>query len=277
MRRFAEFGILPGYEFPTQPATVRLLGDQHEHDPVSTERRFGIAQFQPEAPVYARAKRWRVAGLDTSSPWNPNTDAEGWVYRVCRTCGLRHSADEPRCPRCRSDLPGQSHTAHEYAGFLAVRQENPVLDEEDRFALRNLVRPYPQWDGDVVGRWTAGPGWALRLSRREEVQWINEGKPPSERDLGRGVPRLHEEGKGFLICGTCGNLLVSPEGEEESARGRRQTRRGNGKGDSCGHRKDCPHVGKSPTPVAIATSGQLTLLRLLMLVPNAMDEDAVKP
>jgi hypothetical protein len=81
-------GILPGYEFPTQPATLRLLNDPHEDDPVSTERRFGTAQFQPEAPVYARTKRWRVAGLDTSSPWNPNADAGGWLYRVCRTCKL---------------------------------------------------------------------------------------------------------------------------------------------------------------------------------------------
>ena len=57
LRRFAEFGILPGYEFPSEPAALRLLGDEHEEDPVSVTRRFGIGQFQPNAPVYARSKR----------------------------------------------------------------------------------------------------------------------------------------------------------------------------------------------------------------------------
>jgi hypothetical protein len=74
LRRFAEFGVLPGYEFPTEPASLRLLGDENEEDPVSVARRFGITQFQPDAQVYARTKRWRVIGLDLSSPWNPRTD-----------------------------------------------------------------------------------------------------------------------------------------------------------------------------------------------------------
>src|SRR5271165_3591518 len=30
LRRFAEFGILPGYEFPTEPAALRLLGRSEE-------------------------------------------------------------------------------------------------------------------------------------------------------------------------------------------------------------------------------------------------------
>ena len=30
LRRFAEAGILPGYEFPTEPASLRLLGDENE-------------------------------------------------------------------------------------------------------------------------------------------------------------------------------------------------------------------------------------------------------
>ena len=54
LRRFAEFGILPGYEFPTEPASLRLLGDSHEDEPITVVRRFGIGQFQPDATVYAR-------------------------------------------------------------------------------------------------------------------------------------------------------------------------------------------------------------------------------
>lgn len=73
LRRFAEFGILPGYEFPTEPASVRLLGDENEEDAVTVARRFGLSQFMPDAQVYARTKRWRVIGLDLSSPWNPRS------------------------------------------------------------------------------------------------------------------------------------------------------------------------------------------------------------
>ena len=68
LRRLAEFGILPGYEFPSQPAALRLLGDKHEEDPISVVRRFGIGQFQPEAHVYARSKRWKVIGLSRAKP-----------------------------------------------------------------------------------------------------------------------------------------------------------------------------------------------------------------
>ena len=97
---FAEFGILPGYEFPTEPAALRLLGDPREEDPVSVNRQFGIGQFQPDAQVYARTKCWKVIGLDTASPWNPRSDGPSWTYRVCRGCSLRYRADHPRCPRC---------------------------------------------------------------------------------------------------------------------------------------------------------------------------------
>ncbi len=65
-----------------------------------------------------------------------------------------------------------AHPAFDFAGFLARREERPILDEEDRFAVRNLVRIYPQWDGSATDRWTVGPGWGLRLSRNEEVRWV---------------------------------------------------------------------------------------------------------
>ncbi|MFY0576323.1 hypothetical protein ACN28S_19935 [Cystobacter fuscus] len=71
MRRFAEFGLLPGYEFPSEPATLRLLGDKDEDEPITVVRRFGLAQYQPDAPAHARGHRWRVVGLDMTSPWNP--------------------------------------------------------------------------------------------------------------------------------------------------------------------------------------------------------------
>jgi hypothetical protein len=57
LRRFAEFGISPGYEFSTEPAALRLLSDPNEEDPLTVARRFGIAQYQPDANVFARTKR----------------------------------------------------------------------------------------------------------------------------------------------------------------------------------------------------------------------------
>ena len=277
LRRFAEFGILPGYEFPTQPAAFRLLGDEREDDAVMVARPYGISQFQPEAHVYARGRRWRAVGLDVALPWNPSTDGPSWTYRVCRGCGLRYRADHPRCPRCRNDTPGRDLPAGEFGGFLGIRDETPILDEEDRFATRNLVRIYPQWDGDVVGRWTVGQGWGLRLSRGEHVYWINEGAPPGAADLEAGAPRLHDDGKGYLLCAACGRMLRPSADQQRADRGRRQTRTHTRRQDQYGHADACPQRGAPPRPWAIAATGQSEILRLILPVPSAAEEDQVKP
>ena len=96
IRRFAEFGLLPGYEFPSDPATLRLLGDEQEENPLTATRRFGIGQFQPEAHVYARRRRWKVIGLDNASPWNPRSDFPTWQSGFAEL--VRHNADDPQCP-----------------------------------------------------------------------------------------------------------------------------------------------------------------------------------
>jgi replicative superfamily II helicase len=274
LRRFAEFGLLPGYEFPSEPASLRLMGDPHEEEPISVTRRFGIGQFQPEAHVYARSRRWKVIGLDTSSPWNPQSEGPSWNYRLCARCNLRYHADQPRCPRCRSSGPGVAHPAYEFAGFLARQEERPILDEEDRFAARNLVRIYPQWDGSVAGRFSVGPGWALRLSRNEEVRWVNEGLPPSANDLQAGLVMLHPQAKGYLLCPACGYLLEQPappqpaKGGRRNARGRQQAQATNG------HSKVCPLRGNLPSAVGITTSGKVEVLRLLLPVPHATPVDS---
>ncbi len=231
LRRFAEFGLLPGYEFPSEPAALRLLGDPHEEDAVTVTRRFGIGQFQPDAHVYARSRRWKVIGLDSASPWNPRSDTPTWSYRICATCMLRYGADHPSCPRCETASPGLPYPAYDFAGFLAKRDERPILDEEDRFAVRNLVEVYPQWDGDVIGRWKLANGWALRLSHDEEVRWTNEGRPPTPTDLQTGALLLHRNARGYLLCPACGRMLEqpapvqAPRGGRRNARGRRETRR----------------------------------------------------
>ncbi len=273
LRRFAEFGILPGYEFPTEPASLRLLGDPHEEDPITVARRFGLAQFQPEAQVFARTRRWRVYGLDLASPWNPRGPDPEWLYRKCGSCGLRYEADHPRCPRCSTDAPGQPYPGSELGGFLGVRNEAPILDEEDRYATRSLVTAQPQWDGEVVGRWSVSNGWALKLSRGEAVRWLNESRPPTEAEQRRGG-FLHADGKGFLLCRECGRLLTMPEPVQNGARGRRQPRGGRNAADPYGHADTCPARGAAPRALALTTKNQAEVLRLLVPLPvgfNAED------
>lgn len=268
LRRFAEFGILPGYEFPSEPATLRLLGDEHEDDPVATARRFGLDQFRPDAQVYARTKRWRVIGIDSSSPWNPRSDTPTWQYRICEDCGLRYDANEPRCSRCGCDRPGQEKPGFEYAGFLAKREEHPVLDEEDRYAVKRLTESYPQWDGDVTGRWLVGPGWSLRLSTNETVRWLNEGPPPTVRDLQNGAPLLNRNARGFYICQQCWRMLTWPD-LPRSARSSQRTAQAPTDGpDIYGHADTCVVRRTPPNPVAIETSSRLDVLRVITALPR---------
>ena len=278
LRRFAEFGILPGYEFPTEPASLRLLGDISEEETITVERRFGIGQFQPDAQVYARTQRWRVIGLDISSPWNPRTEGADWIYRKCKTCGMRFSADTPRCPRCQEERLDQDLAAGAFGGFLGRRDETTVLDEEERFAARNLVVPYPQWDGDVVARWSAGPGWGLRLNRREIVWWLNEGRAPSAVDIAQNRPLLHQEARGYMLCASCGRMLTPPDAPEGTkAKGGRPKAKTPGRNrDAFGHTGDCPQNGISPKPMAIGTHKPVETLRLLLPVPTQAADAAVE-
>lgn len=277
LRRFAEFAILPGYEFPSEPASVRLLGDLQEDELVSVERRFGIAQYQPDAQVYARSQRWRVVGLDISSPWNPYGQNQGWPYQVCSKCTLRYSASQPTCPRCKTVASIiKNIIGVEYAGFLARKNESPVLDEEERYAVRSNVIGYPQWNGDVVGRWNTGPGWGLRLSKTETVVWINEGNKPLEGERRRGIALLHPEAKGFIICPSCGKIIKAQQSERNTLRGRRRLQGASNRQDSFGHAPRCEKNGQPGEPVAIITEDMVEILRLLVPIPAEISETALK-
>jgi hypothetical protein len=271
-RRFAEFGILPGYEFPSEPASLRLLGDANEESTISVARRFGIYQFMPNAPVYARARRWKVIGLDVSSPWNPRSDAP-WNYRLCRRCQLRYATDHAQCPRCHLTEPGRAYPAFEFGGFLAQRNDAPVLDEEDRIAARNLVAFYPQWNGEIFERWSAGPGWQLVLRRNEEVRWLNEGLEPTEAERERGL-LLHDNARGFCLCGTCGRQLAFPP-PENAAHARRRARTGNAR-DPYGHAQNCVRSGQPPQPSGIATSIAAEVLRLVAFIPEGFEPSVLE-
>lgn len=152
-----------------------------------------------------------------------------------------------------------------------------MLDEEDRFAVRNLVEVYAQWDGDVIGRWAFANGWALRLSRNEEVRWVNEGPPPTPAELQLGVPVLHADGKGWLLCPSCGRMLDAPT--VQAARSGRSTPAGRANTQNTnGHSESCPHrgcvtettrdrdIGKGRSPAALGPRASHEAARGLALV-----------
>jgi hypothetical protein len=259
LRRFAEFGLLPGYEFPTEPAALRLLSDEFEDDPVTTDRKWGIGQYQPNAPVFARAKRWKVVGLDTSSPWNPQGDAPSWEYMVCECCGLRHDSQQPRCPRCGNSDVNKKLPAFEYGGFVAIRNETPVMQEEDRFAARTLTHVHPQWDARVCLAWSVADAWPLQLRKNERVDWLNEGPVPTAAEVQAGN-YLHDQATGYTPCHSCGAML-------------RPQRSGTGNGDPFGHRDNCARRGQPPSRLAIGTTSRLETLRLLIPVPSFPEGD----
>jgi Zn finger protein HypA/HybF involved in hydrogenase expression len=245
MRQFAEFGILPGYEFPNEPCTLRLLGDDNEDETVAVERRFGIGQYQPGAPVHAGGHRWRVVGLNLASPWNPKTTEPSWIYAKCADCELRYDAQEPKCPRCGSTqlgCPDSGLAGYEFGGFVAVRSDSPVLEEEDRYAAGSLVFCHPQHDGQVLARYRLSNGWRLQLRTGEEVRWVNEWRPPSEADKGR-PQLLSGERRGFYVCPSCGRDLVVPDGGNTGSRGRQRASRGD-HADPFGHAQGCDRKGQ---------------------------------
>ena len=277
MRRFAEFGILPGYEFPSSPSTLRLLNDPNEDDPISVARRFGIAQFQPEARVHARGHRWRVVGLDLASPWNPKSSDPDWVYVRCKVCDLRYDAQTPACPRCGSDETvgaGRGYPGYEYGGFLAVRDDTPVLQDEDRFANASLVTCHPQRDGRVTARRRLPTGWRAELRLEETVRWVNEWKAPTEKDLRSGKPTLHDSGRGFYLCPSCGRSLTVPDLAVRN-QGRKKVRKSSGN-DDFGHATGCQRSGLPPIPAAITTALPATTLRIKVLLPKNFDEGEYK-
>jgi hypothetical protein len=270
MRRFAEFGILPGYEFPAEPCTVRLLNDADEEETLSVERRFGLSQYQPEAKAHARGHRWKVTGLDLSSPWNPKTPEPGWIYVRCKKCDLRYPPQSsPSCPRCGSeeahDAGGKGYPGFEYGGFIAKRDDTPVLEEEDRFATAALVQTHPQHDGRVIGRWLLPTGWTSALRREEHIRWVNEWKEPSKEDLKMGV-LLHDKARGFYLCGTCGESLTVPKPKKET-KGRAKAATGQSEDDDFGHRNGCLQSGQPPVPHAITTKSTATTLRIEVVLP----------
>lgn len=268
LRRLAEFGLLPGYEFPVQPATLRLLGDEDEWSTLSTARSTGLRQYEPGAPVYARGRRWKVFGIDLSSPWNPQGQGKSvaWYYQRCASCDLIFDPQtSPHCPRCGHVSAAKVLPAYAYAGFLARQDESIVADEEDRIANADRVQIHPSWHAEqVVGKWRLTEGWRLELRRGELVRWLNEGalKDPTNRFS----PRTY-----YMFCPQCGKLLTPPDDEPKGQKkASKSPARGN-KEDIFGHAQTCPLRSQPGEVGALYAEDRVETLRLFF--PWAGDPD----
>lgn len=258
LRRLAEFGLLPGYEFPIAPATLRLLGDENEWATLSTARPQGLHEYQPGAPVYARGKRWKVIGLDLASPWNPQGDQPAWQYQRCEKCGLVFDPQKsPRCPRCGDLSPAKTRPAYAYAGFLARPDESIVAEEEDRVSGVDLVDIHPSWEAEqVAGRWALPEGWRLEWRRNEVVRWLNEGgwSDPADKD--------HSQRLYYMLCPQCGKLLTPPVEKPGKKKVVKAPARGQAE-DAYGHGANCPLKGQPGGVGALYTEEKVDTLRLL--------------
>jgi ATP-dependent helicase YprA (DUF1998 family) len=270
LRRLAEFGLLPGYEFPVQPATLRLLGDEDEWSTLSTARAAGLRQYEPGAPVYARGRRWKVFGIDLSSPWNPQGQGKSvaWYYQRCDSCGLIFDPPmNPRCPRCGHIYAAKALPAYAYAGFLARQDESIVADEEDRIANADRVQIHPSWQAEqIVGKWRLPEGWRLELRRGELVRWLNEGalKDPTNKQS----PRTY-----YMFCPQCGKLLTPPD---DGPKGKKKTSKAPARGsreDVFGHAQACPLKGQPGEVGALFAEDRVETLRLFFPWAGAPDQE----
>ena len=270
LRRLAEFGLLPGYEFPVQPATLRLLGDEDEWSTLSTARSSGLRQYEPNAPVYARGRRWKVFGIDLSSPWNPQGQGKSaaWYYQRCTACDLIFDPQmSAQCPRCGNISAAKPLPAYAYAGFLARQDDSIGADEEDRIANADRVQIHASWQAEqVVGKWLLPEGWRLELRRGELVRWVNEGalKDPTNKQS----PRAY-----YMFCPQCGKLLTppadKPKGKKKSSKA---PARGNQE-DAFGHAQACPLKSQPGEVGALFAEDRVETLRLFFPWAGTPEQD----
>ncbi len=265
LRRLAEFGILPGYEFPPEPASVRLLSDRDEEQPITAGRPTGLRQYQPGAPVYARGKKWEVFGIDLSSPWNPQgqQSVNSFGYMRCSNCNLIRSESFPSCPRCHLAQAAKEKTAIAYAGFVARPDDRMAATEEDRTSARDNVELHPSWQAErIAGRWEVegSQGWKWEWRQGETVYWLNEGK--KNRDGTRDL---------FSICPECGKMVDAPlEKLPAATSSKSRTLKApvkTNKRESLGHSATCPRFGEEVDRIALYTEGKVETLRLIMPWP----------
>jgi hypothetical protein len=84
---------------------------------------------------------------------------------------------------------------------------------------------------------------------------------------------LHDQGRGFCLCSTCGRQLLVPR-PDNGAGTRRRARSGNAR-DPFGHAPACARSGQPPQPAAIVTNVAAEVLRLVAFIPEGFDPEAL--
>ena len=168
------------------------------------------------------------------------------------------------CPRCGHSDPQRELTAMAYGGFLGIRSEGPVLDEEDRIAARDIVETHPAWDVGRTKVWRLPQDWRLEWRRGEKVRWVNEGQP---------IDDDFDQRERYPLCPDCGKLLNKPDENKKTAKKNKATVDGLGE-DPYGHVGKCPRKGQAIEPVALYYEGKVETLRLLF--PYAGDAEDQK-
>ena len=82
---------------------------------------------------------------------------------------------------------------------------------------------------------------------------------------------MHGEGKGYLLCSTCGHMLTAPPPVAPNPNRGRQRPRVNPiqAARDYGHGAKCARRGEAPRPLGITSHGQVEVLRLLVPVPSS--------
>ncbi len=184
---FSDQGFLPSYAFPSDAA--RLIAKDDPKEPVLRGMSVALIEYAPGNTVYMDKRKYQVIGLDFHRSPVPNLDQ---IYKICGQCD--HVTLDPgatHCSHCKEALSPQTfHVLMGPPSFVAERAESIGADEEYRqrafYESRNYLLQAPG-----VGDRSEVPGIAMEYHRRGEILLVNTGL-------------IEENGKGFLLCRSCG-------------------------------------------------------------------------
>ena len=179
-------GFLPSYAFPSD--TARLIAKDEVKKPIMRGMGVALREYGPGNTVYMDGKKYQVIGLDFYRSSIPDLNQ---AYKSCGNCTyVTFDAGATHCPHCREALLPQKSQVLFAQSFVAEQAEAIGPDEEYRQRAFYGGETYllPNGGGTDMSEI---PGVRMEYQRRGEIFVSNTG--------------LREEnGKGFLMCRTCG-------------------------------------------------------------------------
>ena len=146
---------------------------------------------------------------------------------MCRLCRLRFHADQPSCPRCKNADPGQPLPGYEFAGFWHRRTRARSSTRRSDIAERNLCEPIRSGTEALPLALASAELVVAPEPQARRFGGSTKGVRLPQRELDEGVLMLHGEGKGYLLCSTCGHMLTVPPPVAPNQNRGRQRPRGN--------------------------------------------------